>query len=59
MNLLAKIFYALTGGRPMTREAYFMVDRVSGESVYFWRDAFGRKWMATNGASLFRVRTIE
>ena len=59
MNLLAKVFYTLTGGRPMTFLDFAMTDRVSGESVYYWRDAFGRKWMATDGPGLFRVRAQE
>ena len=46
----------LAGGRPMKREGTAFVDCVSGKSVVYYRDWFGRRWMADNGAwSLFRV----
>jgi hypothetical protein len=42
-------------GRPMTKEGYAFCDSVSGASVYFFRDLRGRRWMAENQWSLFRV----
>lgn len=45
----------LTGGRPMTNRGYAFTDIVSGRPVYYWRDQFGRAWMANGAWSLFRV----
>lgn len=47
--------HKLTGGRPMTREGFAFIDKVSGESVHYWRDKFGRRWMANGPWSSFRV----
>lgn len=50
----------VTGGRPMKREGLAFVDRVSGKSVEYRRDWFGRLWLADGGAwSLFRVEARQ
>lgn len=50
------LFFRITGGRPMTREGLAFVDTVSGKSVEYRRDKFGRLWLADGGAwSWFRV----
>lgn len=48
----------LTGGRPMRREGFAFVDRISGKSVCYYTDAFRRRWLATGPWSLFRVQTV-
>lgn len=48
----------LTGGRPMTRQGFAFVDRVSGARVYYYTDALGRPWMAAGPWSRFRVRPV-
>jgi hypothetical protein len=55
---LVKLLTKLTGGRPMRRLGYAFTDKVSGESVDFYRDLLGRDWMATGAWSLFRVRRL-
>lgn len=45
----------LTGGRPMQWLGFAFTDIVSGKAVHYWRDSFGRKWMANGSWSLFRV----
>lgn len=49
------IFANLFGGRPMKREGLAFVDKVSGASVNYYTDRLGRRWMAENAWSLFRV----
>ena len=39
-------WHHLTGGRPMTNCGFAFVDIVVGKRVYYWRDAFGREWLA-------------
>ncbi len=46
----------LTGGRPMTFIGSAFTDAVSGESVKYYKDYFGRTWMATSACNWFRVR---
>lgn len=48
----------LTGGRPMKREGFAFVDLISGKSVCYYSDAFGRRWLAKGPWSLFRVQTV-
>ena len=45
----------LTGGRPMRRTGCAFVDRVTGRWVEYYRDRFGREWMAQSRWALFRV----
>jgi hypothetical protein len=54
-DFLHRLFYRLTGGRPMRRLGYGFIDRVSGETVSYYIDAFGRCWMATSRWGWFRV----
>lgn len=49
------MFRKLLGGRPMRRESTAFVDRVSGATVGYYIDTLGRRWMAENRWSLFRV----
>jgi hypothetical protein len=47
----------LTGGRPMKRlRIGEFRDVVSGKMVYYFRDRYGRGWMANGSWSWFRVR---
>ncbi len=50
-------FRWLLGGRPMKRVGFAFTDRVSGRSVNYYRDRYGRYWMAEHGWALFRVRS--
>jgi hypothetical protein len=54
-DLVKRLFSQLTGGRPMVRMEYRFTDHVSGKPVYYYKDAFGRVFMATGAWSLFRV----
>lgn len=49
----------LTGGRPMKRLSYRFTDHISGLPVYYYEDAFGRKWMATDKWASFRVAVTK
>lgn len=57
--MFLKLFWCLTGGRPMKQLDYRFTDQVSGESVYRWQDKLGRLWLATPGDIFFRVRVEE
>lgn len=54
-----KLLRILTGGRPMRRIGYAFTDIVSGKAVYRWEDRYGRKWLAEEAWSLFRVSTSQ
>lgn len=47
-------WHYLTGGRPMDLIGEAFRDIVVGEMVYYYQDAFGRRWMAFSGWSWFR-----
>lgn len=51
-----KLFWWLTGGRPMQLDGFAFTDTVVNQPVYYFTDRFGRRWMAHNRWSLFRVR---
>jgi hypothetical protein len=51
MNLIKR----LLGGRPMKHEGCAFVDVVVGKEVNRYTDTLGRKWLAFNRWSLFRV----
>lgn len=53
------LFYRLTGGRPMKHLGFAFTDVISGKPVSYWRDKFGREWMAVGAWSLFRVRRLH
>ena len=59
MNWLSKLFYKLSGGRPMNILSHYFTDAVTGEPVYRCRDKFGRRWMANGKWSWFRVRLAK
>lgn len=41
---------------PMTREGFAFTDTVENVPVYYYRDAFGQRWLKTSKFSLFRVK---
>lgn len=43
------------GGRPMHLLKFAFTDIVSRESVYYYMDCYGRRWMAANRWGWFRV----
>ena len=45
----------LTGGRPMTYVGHAFLDVVVGKQVYYWRDHYGREWLAYHSWSWFRM----
>jgi hypothetical protein len=56
MNWLTKIFFRVTGGRPMKRECSAFYDGISQESVYYFRDRLRNvRYMANHKWSIFRV----
>jgi hypothetical protein len=58
MNWLSKLFYRVTGGRPMMLECFAFYDGVSMESVYYFRDRLRNvRYMANHRWSIFRVES--
>ena len=53
---MKNFLYRLTGGRPMDCLELGFRDCVVGKPVWYWRDKFGRRWMAFSAWSFFRVR---
>lgn len=49
----------LTRGRPMERVRYAFPDVLTGRRVHYYRDEFGRLFMATSRWGLFRVRCTD
>lgn len=45
--------------RPMEYEGIAFVDAVSGETVNYYRDAFGRRWCKTHKFSWFKSPATE
>lgn len=55
-----ELLWNMTGGRPMKREGLAFVDQVSGKSVEYRIDKFGRRFMTDGGAwGLFRVPLVK
>jgi hypothetical protein len=54
-----KLFYMLTGGRPMKRIRHAFTDIVVGKPVYEFKDRFGRRFLAYNCWAWFRVSLDE
>lgn len=52
-----RLLYWLTGGRPMRNDGFAFTDKVTGRMIYHWTDKSGRKWIAENRWSLFRVES--
>jgi hypothetical protein len=56
-NWLSKLFYRITGGRPMTRECSIFFDSVAGKQVFYFRDRLRNvRYMATHKWAKFRVK---
>lgn len=43
----------------MTRVDYAFTDSVTGAGVWYYRDKFGRNWLAENAWSRFRMEREE
>lgn len=41
--------------KPMTFEGYAFTDGISGKRIYYYRDAFGKRWMKEGRFGLFKV----
>ena len=51
-----KILDYILGGRPMTKlDKVGFVDNISGIKINFYKDKFGREFMAQSPWSIFRV----
>lgn len=59
INSIKCIFFALTGGRPMTFIQQGFRDIVDGRMVNYFCDANGRYWMANTRWSIFRVKLSD
>jgi hypothetical protein len=56
---MRRLLAHLTGGRPMERLGFAFIDMVTRERVWYWRDAFGRVWLATGAWSRFRIPALD
>ena len=57
-NKIKKIFFKITGGRPMQKLQHAFVDVVSGEDVFYYKDRLnGKNWLANGSCDLSRVET--
>ena len=52
---MSKLFYKLTGGRPMRAQELAFVDQVTRKPVYRFVGGLGRKWLAEHRGALFRI----
>lgn len=60
MSTLARLFFRITGGRPMKREGFALFDYVAQKGIFYYRDRDrGVRWMAEGAWSLFRVRSVR
>ena len=53
--MMRRLFYTITGGRPMVCGGHAFIDIVSRKSVYYFIDFFGRQWLAEHKWAFFRV----
>lgn len=53
--MIKRLFFWLSGGRPMRYEGFNFTDIVVGKPVNNYTDRLGRKWMAHGAWSWFRV----
>lgn len=53
-SLAAWVMMSVTGGRPMERKSYAFFDIVECKPVFYYRDLFGRYWLATSPWAWFR-----
>ncbi len=56
---MKRLFYRLTGGRPMVRGRFRFHNSFNGKAVYEYRDAYGREWLATSAWDYLRVDRLE
>jgi hypothetical protein len=54
-----KLLMRLTGGRPMKRGIYRFQSHLTGDHVYYFTDYFGRKFLAADRWSSFRVEVED
>lgn len=55
-DVLLRLFYRATGGRPMKLECSAFFDGVGGKMVYYFRDRLkNTRYMANSKWSLFRI----
>lgn len=54
---MRRLFFWLTGGRPMRRVGFAFTDVVSGDAVYVMEDTYGRLWLAEGPWGSVRVET--
>ena len=54
---MKRLFYVITGGRPMICDGRAFTDIVSGKPVYYFIDLFGRRWLAEHKWAFFRVES--
>ena len=59
MSTKPKWWHHLTGGRPMTYLRMAVLDLPRGVKLHYWRDAFGRTYIAARRWSLIRTRVDE
>lgn len=52
---MKKLFFTLTGGRPMKFVNFRFTDVVNGKPVHLYEDKFGRTYLAHGAWSWFRV----
>lgn len=58
-DLVKRLLMRITGGRPMERMEYLFKDTITNRHVYYYRDYFGRVWMATGAWASFRVKPTQ
>ena len=54
---MKKIFFWVTGGRPMLKISDYFRDQVTERQVCYFRDHKGTVWLAEHPWSLFRIKT--
>ena len=55
---MKKLFYRLTGGRPMKKVCYAFTDVGNNRAVHYYVDRLGRSWLAQGAWASFRVKPI-
>jgi hypothetical protein len=55
MSEIKRLIATILGGRPMYFDGQAFTDTVSGFSVNYFTDRFGRRWLANHRWSIFRV----
>ena len=57
--MLKKIFFSMTGGRPMKEVEFYFNDKATQLPVYRYEDQFGRFWMANSKWSKERMPSVN